>query len=68
MEPRRKQGARRAALVLVVLRHGRGANAGDGAGRGRAPLAALRLLAPSLAWRRAGKLASWRAGLAPQEG
>lgn len=70
VEPRRKQGARRAALVLVtvVLRHGRGANAGDGAGRGRTPLAALRLLAPFLAWRRAGKLASWRAGLAPQEG
>ncbi|XP_057413513.1 LOW QUALITY PROTEIN: uncharacterized protein C12orf56 homolog [Balaenoptera acutorostrata] len=69
-ERRRKQGVGRAALVLVtvVLRHGRSANPGDRAGRGRAPLAAPRPLAPSIAWRRAGKLASWRAGLAPQEG
>ncbi|TKC51588.1 hypothetical protein EI555_012514, partial [Monodon monoceros] len=69
-ERRRKQGAGRAALALVtvVLRHGRSANPGDRAGRGRAPLAAPRPLAPSIAWRRAGKLASWQAGSAPQEG
>lgn len=69
MERRRTQAAGRAALVLVavVLRHGRSANAGDRAGRGRAPLAAPRLLAPSLAWRGAGKLASRRAGSAPQK-
>lgn len=54
----RTQGAGRAALVLaVVLRHGRSANAGDGAGRGQAPLAAPRPLAPSPAWRGTGKLA-----------
>lgn len=65
------QGSRRAALVLVavVLRHSRSANAGDRAGRGQAPLAAPRPLAPSLAWRRAGKLRERRrAGSAPQEG
>lgn len=69
-ERRRKQGAGRAALALVtvVLRYGRSANPGDRAGRGRAPLAAPRPLAPSIAWRRAGKLASWQAGSAPQEG
>lgn len=35
----------------------RSANAGDGAGWDQAPLAAPRPLAPSLAWRRTGKLA-----------
>lgn len=54
----RTQGAEGAARVFaVVLRHGRSANAGDGDGRGRAPLAAARPLLPSLAWRRAGSLA-----------
>lgn len=58
-ERRRTLGAGRAALVLVAvcLRHGRSANAGGGAGRDQEPFAAPRPLAPSLAWRRAGKLA-----------
>lgn len=57
-EPGRTRGARGAALVLaVVLCRGRSANAGDGAARGQASLAAPRPPVPSLAWRRAGELA-----------